>query len=182
MKIRTLLFLTLVTCVNFSACAEFKRGNKKVSEEWMLPDTAITQCIGNSLSDILFAPKKVKCYHLIKKRDIGEKDIQPIKGVVRDTLLCTLTDAQKAVLQYVLLGNIRSYSEEIISIEAPYIPALEFEFIGRRKVAASVIISLSDRSWIIMYDGKQQFKYNYADAQLFERYCNYFMNLYLNKK
>ena len=85
-------------------------------------------------------------------------------------------------MQYLLLSNSKSYAEEIISIEAPYVPVLEFEFIGNKKATASVIISMSDRSWTIMYDGKQQFEYNYVDARLVDRFCNFFINLYVNHK
>jgi len=183
MKTKFLLISTLIMSLSFTACALPPFGKKKVAcEEWMQLDSLIKQELSNSLTETLFSPKKVRCYHLLHKQEIKKGDVQPIKGYVRDTLLCNLQTDQIAVFQYLLLSNAQSYSEEIISIEAPYIPILEFEFIGNKKKLASVIISLSDRSWCIIYDGKLQFKYNYADAKLFERFCKYFVELYINKK
>ena len=96
--------------------------------------------------------------------------------------MATFSREQIAILQYILLSNEKSYSEDIISIEAPYRPVLEFEFTGTKKSTASVVISLSDRSWAIMYDGKEQFRYNYADIRLFEEFCNIFIKKYHPKK
>lgn len=162
------------------ACAKTVK-NKQTHTGLLHPDSVIVHELGKSLSNVLFSPKKVKCYHLLSKQGILDSEIQPVKGVVRDTLLATLTPNNISLIQYLLLSNTQSYSEDIISIEAPYRPIIEFEFIDKNKITASVIISISDRSWGIIYDGKEQFKYNYADARLLERFCNYFLNQYYKK-
>lgn len=161
----------------FTACAETPK-SQKTGSEWNQPDSVIADQLGNSLKEILFSPKKVKCFHLLQKQNIAENEVQPVKTYVRDTLLTALSNEQTAVLQYLLLNNDKSYSEDIVSIEAPYRPVLEFEFADKKKRTASVVVSLSDRSWAIMYDGKEQFRYNYADARLLEQFCDYFIKMY----
>ena len=163
------------TCM--MACAESPKG-PAVKEPWIQPDSTISVQLGNSLSNLLFMPKKVVCHHLLHKQNISENEIQPVKGYVRDTLLATLTDKETAVLQFLLLSNPNSYSEDIISIEAPYLPVIEFVFTDKKKNTASVIVSTSDRSWSIFYDGKEQFNFNYSDARLFERFCKQFLDKY----
>lgn len=170
----------LMSCC-FVACAETQIKTGNTNECWNRPDSVVAQQLGTGLTRVLFSPKKVRCYHLLSKQNISDKEIQPVKGFVRDTLLATFTPDKIAVLQYVLLSNTNSYSEDIVSIEAPYRPVIEFEFTDKKKVTASVIISLSDRSWVIIYDGKEQFKYNYADARLLERFCNHFLNPYYKR-
>lgn len=181
MKQKILLFAIVLMSFNFVACVDTANG-KTSRDMWLRPDSTISQQLGASLTNVLFSPKKVTCYHLIRKKDITDKDVQPIKGYVRDSLLTVFTDKQTAVLQYLLLTNNKSYSEDIISIEAPYVPVIEFEFADKKKRVASVIISLSDRSWTIMYDEKEQFNYNYADARLLDRFCNLFLEGYYNAK
>lgn len=181
MKIKILVFLAILMSCCFVACAKTPVHDDKTDECWNMPDSTVVKQLGTSLTRVLFSPKKVKCYHLLSKQNISEKEIQPVKGFVRDTLLTTLTKSQTAVLQYLLLSNTKSYSEDVVSIEAPYRPVIEFEFISKKKISASVIISISDRSWVIIYDGKEQFKYNYADARLLERFCNYFLSPYYKK-
>lgn len=182
MRFKVFLMLTvLLMNFSFTACAGAPK-SQKISSEWNQPDSVIANQLGNSLKEILFSPKKVKCFHLLQKQSIAENEVQPVKTYVRDTLFATLSNEQVAVLQYLLLNNEKSYSEDIISVEAPYRPVLEFEFTDKKKRTANIIVSLSDRSWAIMYDGKEQFRYNYADVRLFEQFCNYFIKMYHPKK
>lgn len=177
MKTKNVLLAAVFASFSMVACAELSKGTK-VKEPMIQLDSTISVHLGNSLSNLLFSPKKVTCYHLLHKRDISENEIQPVKGYVRDTLLATLTDKQTAVLQFVLLSNPNSYSEDIISVEAPYLPVIEFVFVDKKKNTASVIVSTSDRSWSIFFDGKEQFNFNYSDARLFERFCMQFLEKY----
>lgn len=181
MRAKFLMLIVLLMNISLGACAGTPK-QTSASNDWNQPDSVISTQLGTSLKDVLFSPKKVKCYHLRQKQNIADNVIQPVRTYVRDTLLATFSKEQTAVLQYLLLNNEKSYSEDIISLEAPYRPVIEFEFTGAKKRFASVIISLSDRSWAIMYDGKEQFRYNYADARLFEQFCYYFINKYNPKK
>ena len=181
MKAKILMLIALFMNFSFMACAGTPK-QKIAKNDWNQPDSVIASQLGTSLKEVLFSPKKVNCYHLLQKQNIAENEIQPVKSYVRDTLLTAFSKEQTAVLQYLLLDNEKSYSEDIISIEAPYRPVLEFEFIGAKNRKASVVVSLSDHSWGIMYDGKEQFKYNYADVRLFEKFCNYFIKKYHPKK
>ena len=165
------------------ACAGTPNGKTKTGDaDWITVDSTITRELGRSLTDVLFSPKKVECYHLLREKNIDKDVIQPLEGFIRDYKIGTMNLKQIGVLQFTLLSNTRSYSEDIVSIEAPYVPVIEFEFIGNKKRTASVIISTSDRSWVIVYDGKEQFKYNYADAQLIDRFCKSLLDKYYNSK
>ena len=175
------MLATMIMSFNFVACAGTPK-NKTIRDGWLKPDSTISQQLGASLSSLLFSPKKVVCYHLVHKQNVSDNEVQPIKGYVRDSVLAVFSDKQTEILQYLFLSNKESYSEDIISIEAPYIPIIEFEFIDKKKRTANVIISLSDRSWSIIYDEKEQFRYNYADAKLLERFCNCFLNSYYHNK
>lgn len=178
---KNILIACLLMCGSILACAENPKGDKN-AEKVLTPDTTVVKELGNSLSNLLFAPQKVKCYYISKKKNIPEGQYQPIKGFARDSLLATLSSKEIAIIQYLLINNKGSYSFDKIAIEAPNIPELEFEFSAGKKKIASVIISTSDRTWQIMYDGKQQIKYNYADARSLERFCQHYINLYYNPK
>lgn len=144
----------------------------------MSPDTLIYNQLGQKLTDILFMPDSVKCYYLAHKDSIGEKDSFAVKGYVRDTLLAILNEKQTSILQYILLSNKGNYSQDSIKIEAPYMPIIEYKFLKKENPPASVVLSTSDRTWGVFYEDKQQFKYNYTDSHVIERFCDYFLNMY----
>lgn len=181
MKKRNFLFICTFLSLCICACASTPK-EKKVAQNHLAPDSLIIKELGNSLTTLLYSPKQVKCYHISKKKEIKENEIQPIKGFVRDTLISKLDAGQTAILQFLLINNRDSYSKDSIAIEAPNIPELEFEFSAGRKKIASIIISTSNRRWQVIYDGKKQFECYYADAKSLERFCQYFITNYYNNK
>ena len=61
-----------------------------------------------------------------------------------------------------------------VVVRSPYMPQLEFEF-SKKKQVAHVLLSTSDFSWTVVYDGKKQFNYNYKDNGTIERFCEMIM-------
>ena len=171
-----ILLPVMAGCANSQAC---------VSEEipfWLTPDSTICSHLDGDLKKVLFMPDSVKCYVLVQKDSISEKGLSPVENYVRDSLMAEFGVRETTVLQYVLLSNPQSYSTDSVKIEAPYLPILEFVFSRENSSSASVILSVSDRSWAIMYDNKQQFRYNYADWRTVERFCSFYINEYFKTK
>lgn len=159
-------------CMNTKTCL------RNDDTHWMSSDSLINNQLGSNLSEILFSPDSVKCYHIAYKDSIEKKEIQFTRGYVRDNLITILDEQQTAILQYILLSNKESYSKDSMKIEAPYMPIMEYKFQKEGHHPASVILSISDRSWSIFYDGKQLFNYNYIDSRVVERFCDYFLDIY----
>ncbi len=175
--------LSLVLCLCFGACADCpaKTEGKAVCAGWLMPDSAACSVLGDRLTGILFAPQKVKCYHLIGKETIDKDDVEIERNFVRDSLLTTLSKEEIAVLQYALIKPAKSYQTDSILVESPYGPELEFEF-TKKKETAHVVVSLSDMTWAVVYDGKHQFRYNYTDKEFIARFCEYYLSGYYNNK
>lgn len=151
---------------------------KSADNDWLISDSIVINQFGKSLTQVLFAPEEVRCYHLSYNDSTKSDKILMEEGYVRDTLLAVLDEKQIGALQYILLSNSKSYSIDSIKVESPCLPIIEFEFTVEKMDTANVVLSLSDNSWSIFYDGKQQFNYNYADHEIMERYCRTFLNLY----
>lgn len=152
---------------------------KDEDTHWMLSDTVIYKQLGPNLTDIFFSPDSVKCYYLIHKDSIRGQDTISIKGYVHDSMLAVLNKEQIGIFQYVLLSNKGSYSRDsIVKIEAPYMPIIEYVFFKNKNTSASVVLSTSDRTWSVFYEGKEFFHYNYTDSRIVERFCNYFLDMY----
>ncbi len=173
MKAKLLIIMALSMNLFFNACAGpfSKEKGKVLADEWIMPDSALCADLGSGIVETLFATRKVKCYELEGKKKVDVADTEVIKGFVRKGEATVLTVKQLAVLQYILLSDNKSYKQNEIRVESPFIPRLEFEFVGKNKRTASVVISLSDMSWVLIYDGKQQFNYDYYSVDLVNRFC-----------
>lgn len=184
--VRLLSCIILAFCLSIimTACANTKSvaTDCKQDSRWMLADSALSKYLADSISLTLFCPDTVKCYHIIYKDTIREKDIQVVKGYVRNTLLTTLNEGQTAILQYLLLSNPTCYSKDTVLVQSPYLPSLEFEFQKQGKPTISVIVSNIDKSWQMLVNREQVSSYNFVDSRPIERFCNYFINLYLRKE
>lgn len=164
-------------CVNSQLCTVNE------SSEWMVSDSIVINQLRDSLSQTIFIPDIVKCYHLSYKDSIDERaDIQVVDGYVRDSLITTLNTSQIAVLQYLLPSNARNYSTGTILVQSPYRPIWEFEFVKQETLPASIVLSISDHSWQIVKEGKLQLSYNYVETKAIERFCDYFLDMYISKK
>lgn len=156
-------------CMNSKTCLSSN------NEQWLFADSVISEKLGDELSDKLFAPDEVKCYSIVYKDSIGEKDVVLTKNFVRDTLIAKVSPSQLSILQFVLLCNETNYSKDSIKIQSPFRPVVEFEFVKKNHNNSSIVFSLSDHTWMIVEGGVKKLQYNYCDSKLLERFCNLFL-------
>ena len=149
---------------------------KKTPPKSIQPDSTVCAMLGQTISDVLFNPNKVTCYSLKGKGEIETGDFQVEPHWVRDNLVGRLSPQMVGVLQFALVANGENYKNDTLRIKAPYFPLLEFEF-QKKKDVVHVLISTSDHTWTIVYDGERQIHYNYHDCELIERFCNLFVKL-----
>lgn len=124
----------------------------------------------------------MKCYHISYKEKIKEKDVEVVKDYVRDSLIAELNSSQISVMQYVLISNPANYANDTILVQSPYFPTLEFEFGKKGHASISIVISTLDRSWKMVSKGNEIYAHNIAEVRQVERFCNYFLNIYVRKE
>lgn len=169
------IVIALMALIGFSACAEpTAKATKYNCPELIKPDGKITSVLGNRLTDIIFSPKSVSCFYITPVDSIRKGDVELEPNIVKKEKLSQLSKEEIAVLQYVLLSDSNSYKNDSIVVLSPYIPCLDFEF-EKKKETAHVLISLSDFSWSIVYDGKKQFNHNYHSNEI-ERLCAFYLS------
>ena len=167
--------MTLTVAGMTSCSAKTPKGGQP--DPLFRPDSAVCKSLGKSLTEILFSPNKVKVYSLRGVENVDKNDIEIEDHFVRDTLIATLDVKHISLLQYLLLANEENYKNDSLPIRAPYLPQIEFEFTKKKGQIAHVVLSVNDRTWTIIYDGKTQFNWNYANKALVGRFCNYFIEL-----
>lgn len=166
----SLCAMVMTGCMNAKVCADVGGGS-----EWMTEDSAVVKKIGNDLGNVLFAPDSVRCYGIAYKGNIDRrKDREVVDGYVRDEFIATLNQSQTAVLQFLLLSNVKNYETDSIKVQSPYMPHLEFAM-HKDTTEVSVVVSNLDQSWQIVKGGKLQSSGNYVDSKAIERFCNYFI-------
>lgn len=141
-----------------------------------IPDSTVYKILGKSLSEILFNPSRVRCYAVKNVAQPRKEELAFDQNFVCDTLISKLTKEETAILHFLLLSSPDNYHESAAKVRSPYFPNLAFEFKKNRRVAY-VLVSLSDFSWSIYYDDKIQFNYNYTNADVIARFCNYYIQL-----
>ncbi len=169
---------------NLCACASNsakKSKNKPICAAWLMPDSTVCKKLGNRLTSVLFSPQKVKCYHLTGKEHVEKNEVEIEDHYVRDTMICNLSADEISVLQFILLRPSKNYERDSMIVMSPYLPTLEFEF-SKKKETAHILVSLSDLSWSVIYDGKRQFNFNYKNHALLETFCKYYLSLYKPKE
>lgn len=149
---------------------------KKTPLKSIQPDSTVCAMLGQTLSEVLFSPNRVTCYILKGKGEIEPDDFQVEPHWVRDNLVGRLSPQMIGVLQFALVANGENYKNDTLRIKAPYFPLLEFEF-QKKKNVVHVLISPSDHTWTIVYDGVRQIHFNYHDCELINRFCNLFVKL-----
>lgn len=183
---RKVSFLCAVFCLTvvITACANTKVvvSTNSNNAEWMLTDSTLVKQIGDSLKQVLFEPDTVKCYHISYKEKLKDKDVEVVKGYVRDSLVTILSVSQTSVLQFILLSDAANYSNNSILVQSPYLPTLEFVFGKKNYEPVSVVISTLDRSWQIVWRGKQIHTHNIGNNNQVERFTNHFMNIFERKE
>jgi hypothetical protein len=163
---------------SFLACSA-KDGNRD-KNGIMKTDSIVQKALGDSIADVLFNPKKVNCYRLkvVEKVEEGQVVAEKFDNgevCVRDGFVCSLTDKEKTLLQYLLLADPKNYEQAKPVIRSPYIPMIEFEFIKKKEIVR-VLISTTDFSWTIIYKGKVMSNWNYTDRSAINRVCSDLFN------
>ena len=183
-----LLCITQMLCVNcIAACSasnlkDVAENQPPICNSFIHPDSIAYQNLGRRLTDVLINAKNIKVYTLTPKEKLNPDDYEVDAHFIRDSLLGTLTNEQATVLKYNLISNgANYYKDTTLIVMSPYYPMLEFEFTKKKEVA-HLIVSLSDFSWVVKFDDKRLFKYNYANGTFIRRFCEYFINEDKNKK
>lgn len=147
---------------------------KKIPQVKSLPDSLVSTQLGTTLSDILLNPSTITLYSVKGKEETSKEDFVLEPHYVRDSLIGVLSSDLAAILEFILICDESNYVNDTIVVRSPYMPQLEFEF-AKKKQAAHVLLSTSDFSWTVVYDGKKQFNYNYKDNGAIERFCEMIM-------
>lgn len=143
---------------------------KKIPLNKALPDSLVSVHLGTTLAEILLNSSSVTLYSVKGKEETDKNDFVLEPHYVRDSLIGVLSSDAAAVLEFLLISDENNYSIDTVMVRSPYMPQLEFEFARKRKVA-HVLLSTTDFSWTVIYDGKKQFNYNYTDHAAIERFC-----------
>lgn len=171
MKTFTRLFTIIasLSLIMLASSAYSSPKQKKLVLAKSLPDSLVLSQLGNTLTDILTNPTKVTMYSLRGKEHVEKEDFVLEPHYVRDSLYGILTQDAVAILQFILITNESNYRTDSIKVKSPYMPQFEFEF-SKKKQVAHVLLSTSDFSWTVIYDGKKLFNYNYTDNDAIERF------------
>lgn len=179
-KILTLLVLFSVGTGICLASCRTDEGNTQLKSKTkgkvvaIVPDSAAYANLGKTMTDILFSPKKVRCYRVAVKRNVDkEKDIELQPHFVRDTLIAELDTKLTGILQYELLANGQNYKYDSLRVRSPYAPEIVFAF-EKKKAVVYVLISPLNYTWSVVYDDKLQFNWNYEDKKAVQRLCKMF--------
>ena len=145
------------------------------TEASTIPAVAIQQ-LGDSLCHLLFTADTVNVYTLKGKEQPDSTDIVvSADGYVRDTLSCMMPVDSLNVLRLALLNDSNSYYRDTTySVRSPYMPVLELEFTQNTN-RASILISLTDKTWSVIRQGRMLFNCTYADPQVLERITLYYI-------
>ena len=152
------------------ACCAFTPRSKKISTRKAVNQSEVRAELGNTLADLLLDPASVTCYSVKGKEKITPDDIELEPHYVRDSLCGSLSPEAISVLTFLLTSDMDNYSRDSVLIKSPYMPEIEFSF-TRRKQEAHVLVSMTNFSWTVIYDGKKQFNYNYVDKRNIARFC-----------
>lgn len=151
------------------ASSAYSSKQKKLVLAKSLPDSLVLTQLGNTLTDILVNPTTVTMYAVRGKEQTDRNDFVLEPHYVRDSLYGVLSPEAITILEFTLITNESNYRTDSIKVRSPYMPQFEFEF-SKKKQTAHVLLSTSDFSWTVIYDGKKQFNYNYTDNGTIERF------------
>lgn len=157
------------------ACCAFTPRSRKLTTAKAVNQSAIRAELGNTLADLLLNPSTVTCYSVKGKEKITPDDYELEPHFVRDSLCGVLSSDALAVLTFILTSSEENYVTDTNLIKAPYIPEVEFCF-ARKKQKAHVLVSMTNFSWTVVYDGKKQFNYVFHDRKNVVRFCEMVLN------
>lgn len=168
MKTKLLTLMSLLCSLScFAACGSTPKG--KPVNYAIQADSIVRATLGTTMTDILFSPSKVTSYVVKGKSKVEEDDLELEPHYVRDSLIAKLTAEETRILQFVLLADSTNYKQDSVKVRSPYVPVMEICF-EKKKQQVHLLLSLSDFSWTIYYDGKVQGNWNYANKPLVKRF------------
>lgn len=172
MKLPKVMFLlfAIVLSSTYSCNAINEQGE---SDYCNPPDSNIVKILGDTISDVLFNPKKVSVYRLQKVFDTTAVKTDDCEDFKRDSLLTILKPVTICVLDFVLLSDTANYETDSLLVRTQYYPRLEFEF-QKKKEIVKIRISTTDYSWSIIKDNKRRYNFNYKDKYAVNRFCKIF--------
>ena len=138
------------------------------------PDSTIVKLLGDTITDVLFYPKKVSVYKLQKVFDTVAVNLNDCENFAQDSLLTELSAEEIGIMKFVLLTDTSNYKLDTFLIRSQYYPQLEFVF-QKKKEMVKVRISENDYSWTIICNNKVVCRFNYQDKKLVERFCKLFL-------
>lgn len=166
---RLLSIIAALSLIMLASSAYSSSKQKKLVLARSLPDSLVLTQLGNTLTDILVNPTTVTMYAVRGKEQTDRNDFVLEPHYVRDSLYGVLSPEAITILEFTLITNESNYRTDSIKVRSPYMPQFEFEF-SKKKQTAHVLLSTSDFSWTVIYDGKKQFNYNYTDNGTIERF------------
>lgn len=179
MKYKLVILIVMIMTIITSCAARDKKNIKVSYPDWLVQDSVVYSKLGKSLSNILLSPKEVKCYAVEWVDTVTQDQLEP--HFKPGNLIKKLSKEEIALIQYNLISNKENYVNDTIVVMSPYVPCLDFEFTGKKKDKAHILVSLSNFTWTVLYDDKRQFNYNYHSSD-FERICDFYLKLKENKE
>ncbi|MBO4373280.1 MAG: hypothetical protein J5826_10130, partial [Bacteroidales bacterium] len=137
----------------------------------IVPDSVITQILGDTVADVLFNPKSAVLYLSKNRKKKSDKEVEIVQGFVRDTLIAKLSPNDIGILQFILLSDTQNYKLDSVKIKSPYMPTYEIVF-AKKKETVQVLISFSDNFWEIKRNNKTVCKYNFACRAQLDRFID----------
>lgn len=167
----TLQRLTTLACILTAGClaACFSlRGQQSPPElsAQTEADSLASKLLGADAKRAIFEPATVSCRLMrLAKTGTGQTVYRS------DSLALRLTADECAVIRYLLPLNAANYRPDEAKPQAPYLPVLSLTFRGKGKAAATVIISVSDRTWHVLDTaGCELFACGYAESASVARF------------
>lgn len=140
-----------------------------------ITDSLIISHLSKSVAEIVSMPDRVICYTIANKDSILPSDIVLQTQFVKDSAISVLTKKEINILQYLLVEDIESYKNDSTIIRSPYLPEIGFDFI-KKNSTVHVLISLVDYSWTVIYDEKEFLHFNFANKEIFTKFCKQLLN------
>lgn len=164
-------FAGLLSCTANEPSIPREKSSRAVAQ-----DSVVYANLGESLYNVISSPSRVSMYYLKAKETINPDDIVIESPFVKDHVVVEkMSKTDIAILQYLLPFDGENYHNDQARVRSPYLPLIDFVFV-KKKVEVHMLISLSDYSWTVVYDGKVQFNWNYSDKKQIARFCKQFIN------
>lgn len=154
-----LLLLIVGSCKTVKKPVNGSISTTEESKPIVTPDSIVVNLLNDTIVDYLFAPDSVTAAKLGEKTTVTNlsksKSFEKISG----SKLIEGKDLQ--LLQLAHLADQHNYQNDSIIVMSPFIPAMEIDFFKGGDFV-KMIVSFSDRTWMLLKDDKRILKFNYA--------------------